>query len=221
MFKKVLLSDDLGSITQGVFATVSNLGIKDIRQVQYCDDAYLRIKKAVLDNEPFDLLITDLSFQRDHREQSFNSGEELIKLLKKEFPNLKIIAFSVEERLQRIRTLMYTYHTDAYVGKGRKGLQEITEAIKQVYDGKTYLSPHLESALSAKSDLELVDYELDLLKLLSQGLSQEDISEYLKSNNISPNSVSSVEKKITKLRIQFKANNAIHLVSTAKDMGLI
>ncbi len=221
MFKKVLLSDDLGSISQGVYTTVSQLGIKDIRQVQYCDDAYIRIKKAILDGEPYDLLITDLSFQPDHREQSFASGEELIKIVKKEFPKLKVIAFSVEDRLQKVRTLMYTYHTDAYVGKGRKGLQELTEAIKHVYEGGTYLSPHLEKALSNNSDLEMNDYELDLLKLLSEGMSQEDISEHLKSQNISPNSVSSIEKKITKLRIQFKANNAIHLVSTVKDLGLI
>ncbi|MEZ4802995.1 MAG: response regulator [Gelidibacter sp.] len=221
MFKKVLLSDDLGSINQGVYATVSQLGIKEIGQVQYCDDAYIRIKKAVLDGTPYDLLITDLSFLPDYREQSFSSGEELIKILKKEFPKLKIIAFSVEDRLQKVRTLMYTYHADAYVGKGRKGLQELTEAIEEVYNGKTYLSPHLEKALSNRSNLEIDDYELELLKLLSEGMSQEDMSDYLKSNDITPNSLSSIEKKITKLRIQFKANNAIHLVSTAKDMGLI
>lgn len=221
MFKKVLLSDDLGSINQGVYATVSQLGIKDINQVQYCDDAYIRIKKAILDGTPFDLLITDLSFQPDYREQSFSSGEELIKILKKEFPKLKIIAFSVEDRLQKVRTVMYTNKADAYVGKGRKGLQELTEAIKLVYEGKTYLSPHLEKALSTKLDLELEDYDIDLLKMLSEGLSQEEISSQLKHLNITPNSVSSIEKKITKLRVQFRANNAIHLISTAKDMGII
>lgn len=221
MFKKVLLSDDLVSINQGVLNTVRQLGIEDIHQVQYCDDAYIRIKKAVIDDIPFDLLITDLSFQSDYREQSFKSGEELIKILKSEFPKLKVIAFSVEDRLQRIRTIMYSYLADAYVAKGRKGLQELTIAIQMVYNGQTYLSPHLENALNSKTNLELDDYDLLLLNCLSQGMSQEEISNQLKVSNMTPNSVSSVEKKINKLRIQFKANNAIHLVSTAKDLGLI
>ena len=221
MFNKVLLSDDLGSINQGVNTTVKSLGVKEIRQVQYCDDAYIRIKKSILESDPFDLLITDLSFQRDYREQSFSSGEELIKILKKEFPNLKIIAFSVEDRLQRIRTIMDTYKADAYVGKGRKGLQELSQAIKIVYDGGKYISPHLENALNSKSNLEIDDYELELLTLLSKGFSQDEISSKLKEKNISPNSLSSIEKKITKLRIQLKANNVTHLVSTVKDLGLI
>ncbi|MGC1633782.1 MAG: response regulator, partial [Gelidibacter sp.] len=40
-------------------------------------------------------------------------------------------------------------------------------------------------------------------------------------NNTTPNSLSSIEKKLNKLRIQFKANNAIHLVAIVKDLGLI
>ncbi|MCK7590635.1 response regulator transcription factor [Subsaxibacter sp. CAU 1640] len=221
MFKKVLLSDDLGGINEGVFATLTQLGIKDIQKVQYCDDAYIRIKKAALDGVPYDLLITDLSFERDYREQSFKSGDELIEILKKEFPKLKIIAFSVDDRLQKIKTILYTYKADGYVGKGRKGLQELLEAIEAIVAGKTYLSPHLENALNAKNDLEIDDYELEILNLLSQGKSQEEISRSLKQLNITPNSVSSIEKKINKLRVQFKSNNAIHLVSTVKDLGLI
>ncbi|MGJ8593298.1 MAG: DNA-binding response regulator [Aquaticitalea sp.] len=221
MFKKVLLSDDLGSITQGVFATVQRLGINDIHQVQYCDDAYIRIKKASLDNEPFDLLITDLSFQKDYREQSFQSGVELIKVIKEEFPELKVIAFSVEDRLQKVRTVMITYHADAYVVKGRKGLQELEMAIQTVHKDDTYLSTQLQNSLTSKSNNELDDYEIELLNLLSKGMSQEEICHHLKANSISPNSISTIEKKINKLRIQFKAKNAIQLVATAKDLGVI
>ena len=46
MFTKVLATDDLGSINKGVFTVVKGLGIQEVQQVMYCDDAYLRIKKA-------------------------------------------------------------------------------------------------------------------------------------------------------------------------------
>ena len=221
MFKKVLVSDDLGSINQGVLSTLNKLGIHDVQQVQYCDDAYLKIKKAILDNAPFDLLITDLSFVTDYREQKFPSGEDLIIALKQDYPDLKIIVYSVEDRLQKVRLLMQKHHTEAYVCKGRRGLLELEKAINLVSDDKNYLSPQLEHALNNKNDLEIDDYDVELVKLLSQGLSQDEISSHLKEKNISPSSLSSIEKRLNKLRIQFKANNAIHLVAIVKDLGLI
>ncbi|MDY0780964.1 response regulator [Tenacibaculum sp. IB213877] len=221
MFSKVLVSDDLGSINQGVLSVLDNLGVTNVQQVQYCDDAYLKIKRGILDKDPFDLLITDLSFKADHRKQKYSSGEDLIKVLKEEHPELKIIAYSVEDRLQKVRLLMNTYHTDAYVCKGRRGLIELEKAVPSVYNHQAYLSPQVAQAISHKTDLEINDYDIELVKLLSTGLSQEDISIYLKNNNISPSSLSSVEKRLNKLRIQFKANNAIHLVAIVKDLGLI
>ena len=82
MFAKVMVSDDLGSINSGVSNILQVLGVQDIIQVQYCDDAYLKIKSAALHEAPIELLITDLSFVPDHREQNFTSGEELVVILK-------------------------------------------------------------------------------------------------------------------------------------------
>lgn len=221
MFKKVIVSDDLLSINQGVLTVLDTLGIKDVQDVQYCDDAYLKIKKAALDNQPVDLLITDLSYKVDHRSQKIKSGEDLVAVLKKEFPNLKIIVYSVEDRLQKVRTLINQHNANAYVCKGRRGLIELSQAINTVYTNKVYLSPQVANALSQKINLEIDDFDLEILKQLSLGLSQDDISKFLKSNNLSPYSISSIEKKISKLKTQFEANNAIHLVAISKDLGLI
>jgi DNA-binding NarL/FixJ family response regulator len=221
MFKKVLISDDLGSINKGVLTVLNGLGITDVHQVQYCDDAYLKVKKAILDNAPFDLLITDLSFIKDHREQKYPSGEALIIALKKEYPALKIIVYSVEDRLQKVRLLINTHQTNGYVCKGRQGLFELEKAIYAVYNNDIYLSPHVQQALSPKTDLEIDDFDIELVKLLSNGISQDEISLHLKESKIKPSSLSSIEKRLNKLRIQFKANSAIHLVAIVKDLGLI
>ena len=83
------------------------------------------------------------------------------------------------------------------------------------------MSPKVESALSRKEDLDINEYDLEMLELLAKGYSQDDISKYFKSKNMVPNSLSSVEKRLNKLRIQFHATNAVQLVVIAKDMGLI
>ena len=74
MFTKVIVAEDQDDINNGVVASLKELGVSDIQHVQYCDDAYLKIKRAALDQKPFELLITDLSFTADHREQKLSSG---------------------------------------------------------------------------------------------------------------------------------------------------
>ncbi|AXG68367.1 hypothetical protein KORDIASMS9_00582 [Kordia sp. SMS9] len=211
----------MDDINTGVLTVLSKLEIGKIDHAQYCDDADLKAKKARKDEKPYELLITDLSFVKDHRKQKLSSGEDLIAKLKTDQPNLKVIVYSVEDKLQRVRRLVSEYGIDAYVCKGRKSLQELTNAIKKVFDGEQYLSQKIGGALSPKNDMEIDDYDIGLLKLLSKGLSQDEIAKDLKSRSISPNSLSSIEKRLSKLKIYFKANNAIHLIANAKDLGLI
>lgn len=221
MFKKVLVSDDLVSINLGILTVLERQKIPEVVSVQYCDDAFLKLKKAALDGVAFDLLISDLSFKQDHREQLYTSGPELIKAVKSEHTNLKVIVYTVEDRVQKVRMLMQSIGVDAYVCKGRRGLIELNKAIEMVYNGYNYVSPILDHALKSYSDLEIEDYDIRLIDLLSKGFSQDQISDCFKEKNISPSSLSSIEKRINRLRIQFKANNVVHLVSIAKDLGFI
>ncbi len=221
MFKKVLVADDLDSINEGVVQTLNSLDITSVKQVTYCDEAYLHIKKADKDNYPYELLITDLSFVADHRKQRYASGDELAAVIKKEHPAIKIIIYSVEDRFQRVRQLYNDIHIDAFVCKGRDGIAELKEAITTIYGGNRYISPKVAMALSKNANLEIDEYDITLMRLLSYGYSQEEISTELKEKNVSPSSVSAIEKKLNKLKIQFRANNAIHLVALVKDLGLI
>lgn len=221
MFKKVLVSDDLECINQGVVSVLNSLKIEHITQVAYCDDAFLHIEKAILDEAPFELLITDLSFVADHRTQQYPSGESLIKALKQKHSDLKIIAYSVEDNLQKVRTVMLDCKADAYVCKGRHGLKQLAQAIEEVYQGKQYLSPQVAIAINRKLPIEISDYDIEILKLLSLGFIQKEISINFTENNINPASLSSIEKKISKLCDHFKAKNTTQLVAIVKDLGLL
>lgn len=220
MFSKVLIVDDLGSINQGVASVLQTLNVGTVVQAQYCDEAYLKLKKAKLDKAPFNLLITDLSFKSDHREQEFTSGESLVEAIREDFPELKIIVYSIEDRTQTVKKLL-DLGVDAYVCKGRRGLLELQQALGEVYNGKKFLSKEVSHALSQKSEMEIEDFDIELIRQLSLGYSQDQISKLFKESNVYPNSLSSIEKRLNRLRLQFNANNAIHLVSIVKDLGLI
>ena len=221
MFKKVLLSEDIDTISQGIMAVMDALQIDHVQQVQYCDDAYLKIKKSNLDGFPFDLLITDLSFVPDHRKQKLASGEDLIKELRKESPGLKIVVYSIENRPEKVRSLMNDLKVNAFVTKGRNGLRELEEAITIVEQDGCYLSPEISKSLKTKPPIEIVDADIELLRMLSLGHSQDKISLHLKKKNIKPSSLSALEKRLNALRKHFGANNVVHLIAIVKDLGLI
>lgn len=222
MFKKVLIAEDLDSISIAVIQALEHLSISKIYHVKYCDDALLKIKKALKENEPYDLLISDLSFKLDHRATKLHSGEELIAAVKKIQPGIKTIVFSIENKSYRIQSLFNELGLNGYVSKGRNSIPELQEAIKTIYlKDSTFLSKELQHVMNHKTVLEIEAYDITLLKYLSKGLILAEISAELKALNISPNGSSSIEKRINKLKIYFKANNNVHLIAIAKDFGLI
>jgi two-component system capsular synthesis response regulator RcsB len=118
MFKKIIVAEDIDGLNIGVHETLRTLGIAHIEPVKYCDETLNKINRALLDTVPYDLLITDLSFEQDHRPAILKSGEDLIAAVKKVQPNIKIIVLSVEDRPFRIKTLFDDFGIDALLLKG-------------------------------------------------------------------------------------------------------
>jgi two-component system, NarL family, captular synthesis response regulator RcsB len=222
MFNKVIVAEDLDSINIAVVQALEELTIPKIQFTKYCDDAYLKIKKAQLDYQPFELLITDLSFKADHRENDLSSGEQLIMAVKKIQPEIKIIVFSIEDKSYRIKSLFDDLGINGFVAKGRHSIPELKKAIQSVYNTEEkFLSATLSHVLQDKTLHEIETYDLSLLKLLSQGITQEEIGIQFQKQGITPFGSSSIEKRINKLKIYFKANNNVHLIAIAKDLGLV
>jgi two-component system capsular synthesis response regulator RcsB len=222
MFKKVLVAEDFDSISIAVGHALGELSVSEIHHAKYCDDAILKIKKAIHDDAPYDLLVSDLSFKTDHRENKLNSGEELIAAVKKLQPDIKTIVFSIEDKSFRVKSLFNNLGINAYVSKGRDSIPELKRAITEIFDTNSkILSKGLSHALRDKSLIEIETYDIEILKLLSVGHTLDEISSEFKSINISPNGSSSLEKRINRLKIYFKANNNVHLIAIAKDLGLV
>lgn len=222
MFKKVLVAEDLDSISITVIQVLEELKIPVIHHVKYCDEGLLKIKKASFENEPYDLLITDLSFKLDHRKTTLTSGDELIEAVNKVQPDMKKIVFSIEDKSYRIKTLFNDLGINAYVSKGRNSIAELKNAIVATFNNEEkILSSDLSFTFNDKSLIEIESYDISILKLLSQGYILESISKEFKDLSITPNGTSSIEKRINKLKIYFKANNNVHLIAIAKDFGLV
>lgn len=221
MFNKVLIAEDIDTINLAVQLTLEKLNINNIDHVKYCDDAVLKIKKALLDNQPYDLFISDLSFEADHRTTVIKSGIEAIEHIRKIQPHIKIIVYSIEDKPQLIKKLIEEQNINAYIQKGRNSIDHLTMAIQQINTNQEcYVSPNIKSILSNNKNRQIDQFDLLLLQHLATGISQEEMVALFKQKDIKPNSLSTIEKRISNLKDQFKAKNIVHLIAITKDLGI-
>lgn len=221
MKNKILVVDSFDCTTLSVIQILAQHSYNKTDSVKYCDDAYLKIKKAINDNAPYNLLICDLNFKTDHRKNKLNSGEELIKFITRIQPDIKIIVFSEEMKSFRIKSLFNNYKINAFIHKGTNSLLALEEAIQTISSEKISTPTLKFEEINNELLIDVKEYDISVLKLISDGYKLEKISNELKKLEIKPSSESSVEKCLIKLKTYFNARNNVHLIAITKDLGLI
>lgn len=221
MFKKILIAEDHESINISVQKTLEELNIPKVDYVYYCDDAIGKIQKALREEHPYDLLITDLYYEDDHHEQNLKDGKELIRKAKEIQPNLKIIVFSAEHKTGIIENLFSDYQINGYVRKARNDSKDLKKSIASVYIGENYLSFDLKQDMKKFNSYEFSTFDITLVSLLSKGVLQKNIPVHLEERNIKPSSLSSIEKRLNSLKEDLEINSNEQLVAFCKDIGII
>ena len=221
MFKKVLIAEDQEMANISVQKTLHDLDIKDVHYVYYCDDALARISRAIKDDDPFDLLITDLIFQDDMTPQKLSGGEDLVAAAIAAQPDLKIIVLSSEGRSRVIDNLFKSEYIHAYVRKARSDAKYIKEALEAVYHHKTYQSPDVKEIMQGKNNLDFTTFDLHIINLLADGVSQREIPGYLDELGVKPSSLSSVEKRLNHIRSALGFTKNEQLLLYCSEQGII
>lgn len=221
MFKRVLIAEDHESISISVRKTLADLGISNTEYTYYCDDALMHIQKNILKAQPFDLLITDLSFEEDHRTQKIKDGIALITAVKHVQPKIKVLVFSAETKTAIIDSLFKQTGIDAYIRKARNDSKELKLALEAIANQKTYVSTDLRQSLRQKNTHEFSDFDITIISLLSKGTLQKDIPNHLQENNIKPSGLSSVEKRLNLMKEAMSFSKNEQLVAYCKDFGII
>jgi two-component system capsular synthesis response regulator RcsB len=220
-FNKVLIAEDYESTSMSVRKIILELGITNHTYTYYCDEALMHIKKNLDTDAPFDLLITDLSFVPDHREQHLKDGRELVQAVRELQPDLKILVFSAEHKAESIDALFRDLKINGYVRKARHDAQELKLAIEAISNDKTYVSQDLRLSIRKKNTHEFSKFDITIISLLSKGMLQKDIPDYLQQKEIKPSGLSSIEKRLNLMKESLGFTKNEQLVAYCKDFGLI
>jgi DNA-binding NarL/FixJ family response regulator len=181
----------------------------------------VRIQKSKEDDQPYDLLITDLYFEEDHRAQKISGGAALIAASRQVQPELKILVFSAESKAATIEMLFNKQDIDGYVRKARNDAKELKLAIDNINKNQRYFPRHLVQLIKQKNAHEFTEFDITIISLLAGGMLQKDIPAYLQQNRVRPSGLSSVEKRLNHIKEVLEFSKNEQLVAFCKDMGVI
>ncbi len=185
----LLIADDHTLFIEGLSMLVSR-----IEDVHIVGDA--KNGKQVIElcqNQKVDLILMDL-------EMPEMGGIEATEIIKRDFPNVKIIAVTMLNDYNTIKKALRS-GMDGYVVKNL-GIAELQNAIETVMNGQIYMSPEITTILALgvagrKPNQayvpDLTKREKEVIKLIIDGLTNDLIAEKL---FLSPLTVSTHRKNV-------------------------
>ncbi len=106
-------------------------------------------------------------------------GIEATKIIQKEYPNTKVVAFTMFDQEEAVRQMLDAGAV-GYILKN-SSLQVVKEAIRTVAEGKTYFDKkiHLPTAEKNRSKSVLSSREREILLLIARGKTSHEIADEL------------------------------------------
>ena len=219
--RHVLIIEDVDSIIIGLKTVLLEMPYCTAETAKTAIEALTAINTSVEAENPFDLIIADFSFGGIIFGNSPKQEQTFVEKVKKLLPLCKIIVYSAERKPYLINNLLNRRLINGFIAKDRDSLSLFPRVIKHFEAGnQIYLSPKLQPMAERYDTADIEEYDVILLELLASGSTQADISTKLKKQGVT-SSVSSIEKRINRLKILLAAQNTIHLIAIAKDDGII
>lgn len=221
MIDKVIIAEDHETANLSIQKTMEALSIPQIDYAFYCDDALRKIQVAKQRGQPYDLLITDLYFEDDGTFQKIGGGFDLIRAAREVQPGIMVLIFSAEQRPATIDMLFKNFEVDAYVRKARNDAKELKSAIESLSKQQQYYPRSLSDLVKQSNTYEFTEFDINVIKLLSQGYQQNEIPDYFRQRNIKPSSLSMIEKRLKQIRDELSFSKNEQLVLFCKDAGIL
>jgi DNA-binding NarL/FixJ family response regulator len=199
--KRILLVDDHPVLRKGLARLIGSKNEFVVcREAGTADEAMKFIAK-----EQPDLTIVDISLPGVN-------GIDLTKMIRRKFSKLPVLILSMhEEPLYAVRSLRAG--ASGYIVK-QDALENISTALRDVLDGRRYISPSIASQMEAQreagsetqnnDDLVAVlsDRELEIFEMIGKG---NEVQEIAKTLGLSPKTV---ETHRTHIKEKLKVRNA-------------
>jgi DNA-binding NarL/FixJ family response regulator len=148
------------------------------------------------------------------------SGIELTKLIKEEWPGMRVLAVSMHNNTLLIKQILAN-GASGFVSK-TSGFEEMSQAILKVAEGQRYISEDIKELITAQTinpDFEspaaklndLTKREMEVVEMLREGLSSKQIAERLFISN------RTVEVHRYNIFRKLKVSNVVSLIKLVNE----
>ena len=163
----VIIAEDHQALIDGIKLSIEYED--DIKVVGEANDGELLID-LVRKKQPH-VVITDIRMPKC-------DGISATKIIKKEFPQIKVIAFSMFDQAEAVEQ-MKKAGASGYIMKN-SSLKKVLDAIRIVARGGTFFDDAITSKdIDTKEEIVLSTREKEILRLIGEGKSSQEISELL------------------------------------------
>ncbi len=172
---KILIVDDHQILIDGIKSLLRNE--KRFQIVEQALSGREALEK--LNKETIDIMITDISMPE-------MDGVELTRIVKSQYPEIKILVLTMYNN-QEVANEIVMSEAEGFILKNT-GKQELVSALTAIADNSTYYSREVLSLVmdkvkhdkkAEKETAILTERELEILQLICQELSSEQIAEKL------------------------------------------
>lgn len=208
----IMLVDDHQIVRDGIKSLLSDQN--GITIIEEAENGKIAIEKAK--HTRANLIIMDINMPEIN---GIIATQKITRL----YPKKKVLALSMYANDEAI-TNMIKAGAYGYILKD-SGKDELVNAIRKVSSGKYYFGDNTSYSLFAKHigfnqkselrHLYISDREKEILKLISEGLTNIEIGERL---NLSSRTADSHRRN---LLFKYQANNSAHLVKIAIELGML
>ncbi len=209
---RLLIADDHQVLLDG-FASIFD-SVDDIEVIATANNGQHVMDQ--LEQVEVDIILLDINMP-------VLNGVEVCKKVSQKYPHIKVIALSMYDQGSYVRRMLQ-YGAKGYLLKNDSA-DEMIRAIRQVQQGEFYISGQLKEKMASidfiigrqkrSNHQDISDRELEVLDLLSNGLTDQEIGEKL---FISHHTANSHRKSLIQ---KLNAKNTVELVRIALDKGLI
>jgi DNA-binding NarL/FixJ family response regulator len=203
----IIIVDDHEMVREGIkFILDLTEGINIIDE--FSDGAYLNDNSELL--EKTHVILMDINMP-------IRDGIETTIWLKKKFPDIHVIALTLEQDSSSITKIMNAGASGYVLKNTRK--EAFIDAIHMVMNGQKYFSNEIAQVMlkeqySSQESIKISDRELEVLYLISEGNTNNEIAEKL---FISPRTVDTHRKHLIE---KFNARNTANLIKIAAQNGI-
>ena len=162
---------------------------------------------SILEKTKTDIILMDIFMPE-------MNGVEATSIIRNRFPWMKIIILSVQTELAYVKKL-FTMGVSGYITKNSPK-EELFEAITTVFNGKEYLSKDIiqrkaQQVDSGAARKHLSKREIEIIKLIQEGLTNKEISERMFI------SLKTVESHRTNIFRKLRIKNVAELLKYVHD----